>query len=133
MAAQTALSAKLTLPHYPVKVAITANQWRVYELHPGALGIVTQGTATHDYGVFFFGTIDTDGPDDGDDSSGAGDYDLADVLQFAGHATVSNRQTVSIPMGRQFAAATGTTRARYVAISSTAAMDVLVMQIGSDQ
>ena len=133
MAAATDLAAVLTLPHQPVKVTIVPDQWRVYELHPGALGLVTQGTSTHDYGLFFFGTIDTDGPDDTDVSSGAGDYDLADVFQFAGHATVSNRQTVSIPMGRQFAAATGTTRARYVAISSTAAMDVLVMQIGSDQ
>lgn len=133
MAAATNLADVLTLPHRPVKVTITANQWRVYELHPGALGLVVQGIATHDYGLFFFGTIDTDGPDDTDVSSGAGDYDLADVMQFAGHATVSNRQTVSIPMGRQFAASTGTTRARYVAISSASAMDVLVMQIGSDQ
>ena len=68
-----------------------------------------------------------------DDSSGAGDYDLADVLQFPGHATVSNRQTISVPTGRQFAGATGTTRARYVAISSANNMDVLVMQLGSDQ
>lgn len=133
MAAQTALADVTTLPHKPVKIAITANQWRVYELSEAALGLSLQGTSTQDYGVMFFNAIDTDGPDDADVSSGAGDYDLADVMQWSGHATVSSRQTVSIPLGRQFPAASRARRARYMAISSTSTMDVLVMQLGSEQ
>jgi len=133
MAAQTALATVATLPHKPVAVAITANQWSVLALNDGALGLALQGTTTDVYGVMFFSIIDTDGPDDGDVSSGAGDYDLADVFQFTGHATVASRPTPSIPLGRQFAASTSARRATHVAITSTANMTVLAMQLGGEQ
>lgn len=133
MAAQTALSTQTVLPHKPVAVAVTANQWRVFALHPGAVAVALQCKTADTYGVLFGSTIDTDCPDDTDVSSGAGDFDLADCMTFAGAVAAADRPTPTIPLGRSFPAGPGIGRATLIAISSTASCTVYVTQLGADQ
>lgn len=133
MAAATTLAEQTTLPHKPVAVAVTANQWRVYALHPGTGAVVTQCKTAVEYGVLFGSVIDTDCPDDTDVSSGAGDFDLTDCMTFAGAVAAADRPTPTIPLGRSFPAGAGIGRATLIAISSTSSCTVYVTQLGGDQ
>lgn len=122
-----------TLPHAPEAVAVTANAWRVVQLHPSAVGVSLQCKTAVEYGILPFLTIDTDGPDDGDVSSGAGDYDLSACFTFAGAVAAADRPTPSIPLGAPGPFGSIIARPKYIAISSTSSCTVLVTQLGGDQ
>lgn len=133
MAAATTLATQTTLPHKPVAISVTANQWRVYALHPGACAVSFQCKTADTYGVLFGREIDTDCPDDTDVSSGAGDFDLADCMTFVGAVSAADRPTPTIPLGRPYPAGASVARPTLVAISSTSSCTVYVTQLGGDQ
>lgn len=133
MAAATTLATQTTLPHKPVAISVTANQWRVYALHPGACAVSFQCKSADTYGVLFGSVIDTDCPDDTDDSSGPGAFDLADCMTFAGAVAAADRPTPTIPLGRAYPAGASVARPTLIAISSTSSCTVLVTQLGGDQ
>lgn len=125
----TTLASKSSFPHPPVAVDVTANQWRVCELHIAAPALAWQCKADVEIGVMFFNVPGTDGPTDGL-ASNSGSYQLADQWTFTGDATAADRSTPSIPLG---SSSDPTGKPKYVAFTCASSTTVLVSQIGSDR
>ncbi len=120
MAVITSYSRVKTFPQMPLKISVTADQWRVIQIDPDGDDFAPWCETEDEFGIMFFSTPGQDGPTDGASSSGGGDFDLADVRKYAGSASASSRSQPSIRLGNKSGKASPT----YVAISSTASITV---------
>lgn len=114
-----------TLPQFPMQFDVNSNQWRVAKIDPDANEFAPWCETGDEYGIMFFSTPGVDGPEDGDASSGAGDYDLVDVRKFKGNVDPESRMQPSLRMGEGGKASPG-----YVAVASTATITVFAELYG---
>ncbi len=130
MAVITSHTNPATLPHYPLAVTVSADEWRVVQLCSLANEVAVWCNTAVDFSVFFFDTIDTDGPDDGDDSSASGTYKASACRQVAGNTTAATRQYPSYRIGD------GRDHRKmptYVAITAASGCTVYLEQYGGEQ